>query len=467
MKRNLLASSLQFKLSLYFAIVGMISILTISLLVNVFLEKQFQEYARREQESRNREILTMLTSQYTGDGFWHVSGIKDVGVYALNQGMIIKISDKNGDPVWDALDYDSGMCTLMKNQISSAMLSRYPNMAGGFSSQSYPILSGNSLVGALAVSSYRPFYFSDNEFLFIETINQTLLWTALGTLLLSLSMGLFISRRLSQPLIEVSTLAKRISEGDYRFNIGITTTTRELNEMIESINQLAHTLQKQDELRKRLSADVAHELRTPLATLQSHMEAMLDGIWEPDVERLSGCHEEILRLTMLVSGLEQLAHIEGDNVIINKAEFDFKEVARKCLLLHEHDFMKKGVALTFGGESTTVIGDEYKIKQVIINLLSNALKYTPSGGRVHVEIKNNGAYAELTITDTGCGIPPEDLPSIFERFYRVDKSRTRTTGGVGIGLTIAREIVRSHGGTILVESSPNEGSVFTVRLPRG
>lgn len=193
---------------------------------------------------------------------------------------------------------------------------------------------------------------------------------------------------------------------------------------------------------------------------------MIDGIWKPDHERLQDCHEEIMRISRMVGELERLARYESEKMILNKTQFDVTDSVKHIIQKFEGDWLGKEVSISFSGESASVYADQDKIGQVISNLLTNALKYTPKGGRVDVSVKNTEHGAEIRVRDDGIGISQEDLPFIFERFYRVDKSRNRQTGGLGIGLAIARAIVEAHQGTIKASSKLNEGTEFTVTIPK-
>jgi len=231
--------------------------------------------------------------------------------------------------------------------------------------------------------------------------------------------------------------------------------------------ETAQTLEKQEALRKKMGADVAHELRTPLATLQSHMEAMIDGIWEPDADRLKSCYEEIIRINKMVGDLEKLAKYEGESLVLNKTTFDISELIRRIICNFEPEFKNSGIEIAFEGKAEEIFADRDKMSQVIINLVSNALKYTQAGGMVKISAKSEEGVVEIRVKDTGQGIPEEDLPFVFERLYRADKSRNRLTGGAGIGLTIAKTIVEAHNGHIEVYSKINEGTEFLITLPKG
>jgi signal transduction histidine kinase len=275
-----------------------------------------------------------------------------------------------------------------------------------------------------------------------------------------------MSKRISRPISKAVQAASEISRGNYKQRIEEKSSTKEIYQLTDTVNELADSLEKQENLRKTMAADVSHELRTPLASLQSSLEAMIDGIWKPSNERLESCHEEILRINRLVGDLEKLERAEAENTILNNSVFDVSNLISHILNNFETDFYKKGVILNFTGKSEIIRADRDKISQVIINLVSNALKYTPKGGRVDIEVKGTERSVELVVSDSGNGISPEDLLYIFERFYRADKSRNRLTGGSGLGLTITRAIVEAHKGKISVTSELNKGTIFTVSLPK-
>ena len=381
--------------------------------------------------------------------------------------MIIKVVDSSGNVVWDARVHDNEHCRRILSHMEDNMSSRYPNWKGGYVENVYPV-STNRLgeAGQVIIGYYGPYFYSDSDLAFINTMNRLLVGVGVFSLLLSILVGSVMAKRLSAPISRVITTARMISKGYFGDRITEPSSTKETAQLTETINNLAETLENQEALRKRLTADVAHELRTPLTTLQSHIEAMIDGIWEPDSERLKSCHEEIMRINRLVGDLEKLSRYESENLILTRTSFNISELIRNIIRNFENDFAGKDIDIKFIGGDETINADKDKISQVIVNLLSNALKYTPKGGEVQVSVKSFDESVEITVKDTGEGIPPVDLPHIFERFYRADKSRNRLTGGAGIGLTITKAIIDAHKGSIRVKSKVNEGTEFTVTLPR-
>ena len=220
-------------------------------------------------------------------------------------------------------------------------------------------------------------------------------------------------------------------------------------------------------MRRRLTADVAHELRTPLSALSVQLEMLAEGLRDPTPERLHACHEETLRLGTLVGDLEGLAQAERP-----LSGFDFQplrldQLAERIVRSFEASYERKGVALKLETVSVEVLGDPVRLPQVLTNLLSNALRHTPEHGSVHVRVRALPAGGSvLSVDDDGEGIPAADLPHIFERFYRVDRSRNRGTGGAGIGLAIAKAVVEAHHGTLEASSVEGRGSSFTATFPR-
>lgn len=458
--------SLRTKLSLSYVFVVVICVFLTGMLANIFLEKQFKEYVIENQERKSKEIVTLIGQQYKPDGQWNAEVIEDIGINALEQGMIIKVADSAGNVIWDATVHNNGLCQQMLERMARNMASRYPNWEGGYVENKYPVTYNLSEVGRVEIGYYGPYYFNDNDLTFINTLNRLFVSAGMISLFFSLFIAAFMAKKLSTPISRVIDTARKISKGYYRDKITEKSDTEEISQLTETINDLAETLERQEMLRKRLTADVAHEFRTPLATLQSHMEAMIDGIWKPDIDRLKSCHEEIMRISRMVGDLEKLARYESETLILNKTSFDISEVIQYIIRNFETDFLSKGLDIKFYGEKDIIFADKDKISQVIVNLLANALKYTPEGGRVEVRVEDGGDKVNIIVKDTGKGISPKDLPYIFERFYRADKSRNRLTGGAGIGLTIAKAIVEAHQGMIRANSRINEGAEFIVSLPK-
>jgi signal transduction histidine kinase len=460
-----MARSLRGKLIFSYIFIAALSVLLISIMSNMFLQRLFNNYIMDAHQRKSEDIVNSVNEQYNEDGSWNISIVERIGIDALENGLIVKISDAEGEYLWDAEQHNHGRCEALIAHFSQNMMTRYPNWQGGYVKESYPMEFNGSTIGTVEIGYYGPFYYTDHDLIFLETLNRIFITVGAISLLLSIIAGILMAQGLSKPIAKVIKSAEAVTKGNYKNRITEKSSTTEIINLIHSVNNMADSLEKQELLRKRLTADVAHELRTPLATLQSHMEAIIDGVWEPTTDRIKSCHEEIMRINRMVGDLEKLAQYESDNLSITKGCFDITEQLQSILLNFEAVYLNKGIEILFEGNSALINADRDKISQVIINLLSNALKYTPAKGVVEIGVKKTGGMILLFVKDNGVGISKEDLPHIFERFYRVDKSRSRITGGAGIGLTITKAIIEAHGGAIRVDSIVGEGTTVTVTLP--
>lgn len=277
--------------------------------------------------------------------------------------------------------------------------------------------------------------------------------------------GIILAGKISVPVKAATRAAKDIARGNYNNRINNDICTMELSELGNAVNHMAESLDNQEMLRRRLTSDVAHELRTPVANVSSNIEAIIEGVLEPTNERLSSCYNELERITGIITELEKLRQIEGENMILHIGHVDIYELAKEVKLIFENEMSKKNIRCDIIGEHIDVCVDKDKMSQVLNNLISNAVKYTDNYGNIQITVIQENENVVITVEDNGCGIDDNDIQYIFERFYRTDKSRNRSTGGAGIGLTITRAIVQLHGGTIHVESKKGVGSLFKVTIP--
>lgn len=284
--------------------------------------------------------------------------------------------------------------------------------------------------------------------------------SALGALLLAF----LFAETLSRPLRRIRATAQRIEEGDLTVRVE-PGGDFEMRAVGHALNRLAETLAHEEEIRKASVADLAHELRTPVSALLSRIEAAQDGVLADEATNLEAMHAETLRLARLLDDLARLADAERPGLLIEKRVLDLAELGRREGDAFGPLFATKGVDFATELEPTSVRGDPDRLGQVVSNLLSNALRYTEASGRVELRVRREDGWAVLEVADTGLGIAPEDLKHVFKRFWRGEKSRSRATGGAGIGLAIVHELVRAHDGRIDVESKPGAGSTFRVSLP--
>lgn len=290
------------------------------------------------------------------------------------------------------------------------------------------------------------------------------------TFAVSLLLGLWLMWRLTLPLKRMIPSIRKVTQGDFRIHIPVTSKD-EYGQVTEALNQMARQLERAEEIRKQLTADVTHELRTPLAILQSQLEIIQSGGRAVSPETLLPIQDEVIRLTKLIEDLHQLTLAESGTLPVYRQTTDLVTLMDRTLDMFGWDAEERKIRITrkYATESLIVDIDPNRMTQAFYNLLSNALRYTSSGGQVLCEIahtEHNGTiYASISIADTGIGISEDKLPFLFERFYRVDEARSRNSGGMGLGLAIAKGFVEAHQGSISVRSNIGDGTTFTVLLP--
>lgn len=302
---------------------------------------------------------------------------------------------------------------------------------------------------------------------FQTVVQQALLLSGFATLAAAVVVSLFVSRRVVEPLLTLTVVSRRLAQGFYRERTQITSDD-EIAQLSTSVNQLADTLEQTEQRRLALLADVTHELRTPLATIGGYMEGLLDGVIKPNTQTFSLILRESNRLQRLIEDLELLSRVEAGQLPVVARSMDVQRVMGEVVAQFEPLFAANQVALLLeaSGSLPPVWADPDRIDQVLINILSNAYRYTPTGGAVRLRAVLADSCVVVSVQDSGVGIAAEHLPHIFERFYRVDKSRARQSGGSGIGLAITRHLVYAQGGEIWAESEgAGKGATFCFTLP--
>ncbi|MDR0624355.1 MAG: HAMP domain-containing histidine kinase [Treponema sp.] len=466
--------SLKLRLILTYGVFISLALAVLTIIINYFFGRIFSDLIRDNIREKNSEIVQIISEQYNplSGGFDSLS-LEALGMHFVHEGYIVTVLDRRGNRVWDARSCDMQQCMDIIGEITGRM-EKEIRLDGAFQNQSYPLTYRGRAVGSVSIETYGPFFYNETEFRFLASMNRLLFIAGLVFICLSAAVSVFLAAALSRPILRASEAARRIAgehaggraDGSPSIRIRDSYKTRELHELSRSINELARELEEGERRQRRLTADVAHELRTPLACLRGNVEAMIDGVWEPTAERLASCREEILRLSSLVEDLGLLTSLEWENLEPDKSDVDIKKLLGSAAEQFLPAAAEKGIAIKLDLEDGVFRADYRRLKQVFINLLANAVQYTDRG-TITVTARRRAAAGEeprweFTVADTGIGIPPEDLPHVFERFYRSDKSRSRRTGGSGIGLTIAAAIVKAHGGEITAESGNGEGSVFRV-----
>lgn len=453
--------SLAKKLSLAFLLTAFISIVAASLISNYMIGKKFNNYLVSEHKTVEAKTAVMINSLYNEQTGFSDANKDEILRYSSAEKLYIEVKDISGVVIFTANNLKPMSKSMMHSMMHGVSMD-----TGEYTEDKYSLKKNNKKLGTITLGYYNSSYFNSSAQTFIMTLNHSFLLSIFIALVFGLVISIFLSRQISLPLTQITNTANKIRAGNLEARSLVVSKTKEIDDLSTSINYLAETLKKQELLRKRLTSDMAHELRTPLTNLKSHIEALLDKIWEPTDEVLTGFYDEIQRLIKLVNGLNDIAKLEQTTGILNKSKFNLSLELEKLITSFKPLYETSGLKIYSKlPPNLEILMDKDKFKQVIYNLLSNALKYSKKNGEVLVTLSSLKDTIIIEIKDNGIGISEKDLPFIFERFYRSDESRNKNTGGTGIGLTIVKNIVEAHKGTIKVTSSLGIGTTFVITLP--
>ena len=420
---------LRARLAIAFVGVAVLAVGLATLLANRGLHPRVSEAAQSRLERSGQHFAEVAAAVYREEGGWTPQAKRTLGHLALLNGLRFRLDGPLPEPAATA-----------------------------------PVLASNRQVGTIAVAPAGGQLLTPEEEHLQSSVNRLHLAAGAASALAALLLAFLLAETLSRPLRRIRDAAQRIEEGDLRARVEPSGDS-EMRAVGHALNRLAETLEHEEEIRKSSVADLAHELRTPVSALLSRIEAAQDGVLADEASNLAAMHAETLRLARLLDDLARLAEAERPGLLIEKRVLDLAEVGRREGEAFGPLFAAKGVGFSTELEPIAVRGDADRLGQVVSNLLSNALRYTQPGGRVELRVRRNAGRAVLEVADTGVGISPEDLKHVFKRFWRGEKSRSRATGGAGIGLAIVHELVRGHDGRIDVDSRPGAGSTFRVSLP--
>ncbi len=297
--------------------------------------------------------------------------------------------------------------------------------------------------------------------MFLTSIHHYLIWASLAALGLAFVLSFFLTRKVLRPLLQMTELTREMASGNFSLRAEVTTKD-EMGQLGIAFNRMADGLEQIEQLRKAMVADVSHELRTPLTNLRGYLEALNDGVIPPKPETFKLLQQENLRLVQLVDSLQQMARADAAKAYLELEPVSLIDITEKMLILYQPQFEAKNISVTqrLRGADCIVQGDKDKLLQAIRNLIDNCWKYTPEGGDVSLLIENNRGEVRVEFINDGEEIPQEDLPFIFERFFRTDRSRSRDAGGAGLGLAITRELIEAHGGTVGATSNSDKTHIW-------
>jgi signal transduction histidine kinase len=301
---------------------------------------------------------------------------------------------------------------------------------------------------------------------FATRVNRAIFLAAVGATAVSLIIGVVLARSLTKPLQEITRATQAVAQGDLAQQVPVRSDD-ELGRLATSFNQMSADLVKSRDLRRQLTADIAHDLRTPLSLILGHAEALSDGVLPPTPETFDVIHDEARRLNRLVEDLRLLSLAEAGELTLATRRVQPQSLLERALVAHAPAAQQKQIELTLDAppDLPEVAVDPDRMAQVLDNLVANALRYTPENGRIQLSAQQNHTAVQLKIQDSGPGMDATELAHVFDRFYRGDKSRQRHDGGSGLGLAIVKSIVVAHNGRIWAESAPGQGATFIIELP--
>jgi two-component system, OmpR family, sensor histidine kinase BaeS len=337
---------------------------------------------------------------------------------------------------------------------------------------SVPVIGVILLVVWLAIDQLAAKYFmalmnryeinpSDIHQMFLASIHRYLIWASLAALVLAFVISYLLTRRLLRPLSQMAAISRALAAGDFSARVEVTSGD-EVGQLGLAFNRMTDSLERIEQLRKNMVADVAHELRTPLTNLRGYVEALTDEVLPPARETFELLQQEIMRLVKLVDNLQQLARAEAAHALLKLEKLSLPDLIEQLLPLYHPMFWERQITIStdFPAEAVEITADRDKLLQALRNLLENGAKYTPPGGWLRIATSRIPAGIRVTFSNNGPGIAAADLPYIFERFFRADRSRSRDAGGAGIGLAIVKQLIEAHGGQVGAASSAAETSIW-------
>ncbi|MFC1927091.1 sensor histidine kinase [Chloroflexota bacterium] len=440
---------LWFRLGLIFAAIVLVTVVTIYFFVSQRIAVEVEDYATTYQQNLAVQVRSKLYVHYFQQGYsW--DGVQSlVEDTADVTGTRIILAAGNGTVIGDSAKELLGM-NYTDSSVSPVELIWRGEV----------IVRAYIIVDPTAGASVAPFLRLS------ASINRSLLLGGSLAIGIALLLTFVLSRRMMSPIGVLAGAARRLGRGDLSQRVHLQGED-EIASLAQAFNSMAGDLEYAEQLRRNMIADVAHELRTPLSNIQGYLEAIRDGMVEPDGAAIRSLNEETALLSRLVNELQELSLAEAGELKLVYQTEDIAGLVRQAVTSWQPQLTAGGISLSLEvpDDLPPVNIDWQRVNEVLHNILENAVAHTRKGGTIKIAASQKGKWVEVSVSDTGEGIPAEDLPHIFERFYRVDKSRARATGGSGLGLTIAKRLIEAHGGTIVVQSKLGEGSRFSFTLP--
>ena len=454
-----------------FVLTSLMTVVVLVAVVSVVWGTAFSDYTRANVTEVARVTAEKLAASYEKQGEWTATELRSIAKStSISKDLGIQVLDAKGSVVYDDTWPTASISSDGKaSSKTHGLVSAAPTDGESTVTEAVTTSTGQN------VGSVRVWVLGSDALLtkadsaFREKTFNAMTLAAVVAILISLVIGYFVSRMLTNPIRRITSTAKQIRDGDLSARTGLRGDD-EIDQLGETFDEMATSLEKDMKHEKRLTSDVAHELRTPLMAMLATVEAMQDGVYPTDSEHLETVASETRRLARLVQQMLDLSRMENRTAPMNVEPVDMVPFIRTIVDSQERLFADRDLRLRFAdetqGKSATIEIDPDMITQAVINLMSNAMRYTPEGGWVVVSVLGDRKHVMISVSDTGIGIAKEDLSRIFGRFWRADASRAREAGGLGVGLAVTKQIVERHHGFISVESELEKGTTFTIHLPR-
>jgi two-component system, OmpR family, sensor histidine kinase BaeS len=440
------------RLAVAFVLVAVAGVALLAGLTLASTNSQVASFSREQERETTSAVVAAVAAAYRQAGGWPGADLDAALVVAGEGGAAVAVFDQAHKHIAGGLNVQSGPQGGAGSTTD-----------GSGPTRTVPVVVAGRTVGNV-VFGFRGSGLSPALAALRDRLIQTVGIGAGVAGLLALAVALVVAQRITRPVAALTRVARARESGDRAARVGPLKAPGEVEELAVAFDRMADAVSREDELRRALVADVAHELRTPISILQASSEAVLDGVVEPSPGVISSIHEEVLRLRTRVEDLEVLASAEAAGLRMSAERVDLAQVAGEAAATLAPRFEAAQVELERVLEPVTVSGDRARLHQIVTNLLTNAIKFIPAGGQARLEVAAIGGIGRLKLTDTGPGMSAEELGHIFERFWR--GKMAADTPGSGIGLAVVAELVRAHRGTIEAESEPGRGTTFVISLPR-
>lgn len=445
--------NLYHKLLLLLMVVILIA-LSSSLVLRNLVIRDFKAFGEGRMLDRVYQVQAVLEGRYEQSGSWSKDRVRDDLVRIWQSGLELRLFDAGGRLILDTEQAVQGLSLVMRQRVMDSS-GRRPPVDSRVPFQNYPLFLNEEEIGHIEIRLPHPVH----EAFFITASNRFLLYSTLGLGLIALLLSFLMARRISRPLQELTAAAERLATGEPGEQVNIQSAD-EVGRLGQSFNRMSVALAAQERLRRQLVSNAAHELRTPLMIIRGELEAMIDGVLPTTPESLQSLHDEAGRLAAILNGVDELTRAQASALHLQLQPVVMLPYIRQVLERFSRSMEEQQIRLVFEGSgSETCQIDPDQFARILINLVANAMRSMSAGGTLTVRLHQAEDQLQIVIKDTGCGISEEQLPCIFERFYKGKE------GGLGLGLAIVKELVEGHRGSVSVQSTPGKGSEFSIALP--